>query len=162
MKASLILATLALAVTSAVAQDYDYPTRRPLIVNVCPALKIESFTFKNAKTFQASFSWANVGTKDIVAFELKVLRYDPFNRAIAPARTQFPGHNSADYTPLKPGDKDNDGASWAEFQGQTFSAFAYVNAVRFGDGTVWHADPKEVAESMRKQAPEIVPLIETT
>ncbi|MEI7575760.1 MAG: hypothetical protein WCK51_02625 [Armatimonadota bacterium] len=139
------------------AQQFDYPTRRALIANICPAVKIESFKFTNGTSkFISEFSWSNSGDKDVLAFELVTVKFDPFNRSITGGRSVLPGHNSAKYEPLKPGEKDSDGSSSLASGAHTYTAFIYVRTVRFVDGTIWSFNAADLLKSIKAQAPDIL------
>jgi hypothetical protein len=161
----LILAFLCASVSLAAAGDYtefNYPSRRALIADSCPHLKITDFSWGNgrdSRTYSAQFStkyaWENVGQKDIVAFELTILKYDPFNRPLIGTKAIFPGHNSAKYEPLKPSEKDEDGGTNYGSE-ETFTAICFVRNIRFSDGSVWTAEPATVMSEVKKIAPDIL------
>lgn len=83
------------------------------------------------------------------------LKYDPFNAPLVGSRVIYPGHNSATYTVLKPGEKDDDGGSSYGSE-ETYTAIVYVKAVRFADGTVWTASSADVIKSIKTQVPDIL------
>jgi hypothetical protein len=78
----------------------------------------------------------------------------PFDEPMLGSRTLIAGKNSADFTPLQPGETSGDGTSG---YGHThvLTAIVYVRAVRFTDGTLWRADPSVVAAEVKKIAPRI-------
>jgi hypothetical protein len=161
----LTLALLCASVTVASAEEYaglNYPTRRALIADSCPHLKITAFSWGNGRDsrtysdrFETKYAWENTGQKDILAFELCVLKYDPFNHSGIGSRCIFPGHNSAKYEPLKPGEKDDDGGSNYGSE-ETFTAICYVRSIRFADGTVWTVEPAALVGEIKKIAPDIL------
>jgi len=164
MRKLLPVTFLVLSAAVASAQTYDddanYPTRRALVANVCPAIKIDKFTYGNkyadrVTRFNTDYEWSNPGDKDVVSFELVILKFDPFNRSLIASRTILPGHNSATYKPLKPGEKDADGTRSVGSE-DVFTAVAYVRSVRFADGTVWQAALADVLKSIKTQLPDIV------
>ena len=75
----------------------NFPDKRAFVVNVCPALEINDFTFGNRQgyqrgdRFEQALTWKNMGDKPIVAFEVVVLKYDPFNRRLVGARWTVDG-----------------------------------------------------------------------
>jgi hypothetical protein len=154
-----LLIFLVLLVPCLAMAQYSFPNRRAIIANVCPHLKVTSFKFENVyersmDRFSSDYSWENVGTKEVEAFELVILRYDPFNDQLIGARSIFPGHNSATYKPLKPGEKDSDGSSSISSD-KVYTAIIYIRSIRFTDGTIWRANPADVLASMKAQVPDI-------
>jgi hypothetical protein len=161
MKKILCLLALAAMSVACIAQtSYAYPTRRAIIANVCPFLKLTSFSFdsvyeRSMTRFKSDYAWENVGDKPILAFELIILRYDVFNRPDIGVRTVFPGHNSATYKPLAPSEKDSDGGSSLTGD-DLYTCVAYVRNIRFVDGTIWTAAPADVIKSIKTQVPDIL------
>lgn len=154
---------LGVAVSSFAQQlsDFNWSDRRQIIANVCPDIKITSFTFGSAyeriggDRFVSRYAWENIGQKEIVAFELVILRYDPFNRPQIGVVSIFPGHNSATYKPLKPGESDSDGGS-SLGDDKIYTAVVYIRNVRFSDNTIWSAASADVVKSIKTQVPDIL------
>jgi hypothetical protein len=123
-------------------------------------MKLSKFGYGNeysdrAERFKENFTWENIGTKDIEAFELVVLKYNPFNEQVMRSRILFPGHNSARYAPLKPKEVDADGTTSLGSE-DVFTGVLYVRAIRFTDGTIWRANPADVLSSIKKQVPDLL------
>ena len=139
--------------------QYTFPSRRKLIADSCPSVKLLMFEFgnsryENADHHQAGFTWQNKTKQDVVAVEIVVLRYDPFNRPMIGERTTFAGKMDPKKDPLKPNEKETDGTDELGFD-DTFTGIAYVSSVRFADGTVWMADQDDVAKKVKALVPEI-------
>lgn len=100
-----------------------------------------------------NLSWKNVGTQPIVAFEVVVLKYDPFNQRQIGTRWVITGHDSADWTPLGPGDHGSDGTRGLGEE-EVLTAIAYVRAARLADGTVWIVDDRHLVDELKKLVPE--------
>jgi hypothetical protein len=153
---------------SAAQGKWNFPDRKAIVIDVSPHVKITSFTFENSIEGRASssrntfsYQWKNAGTVPVLAFEIVTLKYDPFDEPMSGARILVSGKNSADFTPLQPGESSGDGTIG---YGHTsvLTAIAYVRAVRFTDGTLWRADPSIVTAEVKKVAPrirEIGPLV---
>ncbi len=147
-------------VGAASAQTFNYPDRKALTINVCPDVEITSFEFENRRDdarfadvrFRQNASWKNIGTQPVIAFEIVVLKYDPFNRREIGSRWLVTGRDSAHWDPLPPGDTGSDGTIGLRDE-QTFTAIAYVRSVRLADGQVWTADSSKLREEMKKAAP---------
>lgn len=159
IRSTLVIALIVLVSAIAHAQ-YSYPTRRALVADVCPDLKITSFSFddvyeRSSNRFKTSYAWRNQGEKDIIAFEFVVVRFDPFNDSLIGFRSVMPGHNSATYKPLKKGEEDADGSS-SFSSSKTYTAFAYIRSIRYSDNTVWRAATEDVIAAIKKQAPDIL------
>jgi hypothetical protein len=131
-----------------------------MVANVCPHLKITSFSFSNVHErsmdrFKTEYSWENTGDKDIIAFEIVVLKYDPFNRQLIGSRNIFPGHNSATSRALKQKETDSDGG-YSLGSKDVFTAYAYIRSIRITEDTVWNANPADIIASIKKQTPDIL------
>lgn len=155
-----VLLVLVVQAGTALGQQYSFPTRRQMVANVCPHLKITSFSFTNVyersmERFKTEYSWENIGEKEIVAFEIVVIKYDPFNRQLIGSRTIFPGHNSATYKALKPKESDSDGGYNLGSE-DVYTAYAYIRSIRFSDDTIWNANPADIIASIKKQTPDIL------
>lgn len=153
------LLLVAAAHTPTLAIDQNFPARRALIVNSCPHVELSDFTFRNfyadrATRFAQDLKWKNIGTQPLVAFEIVILKYDPFDRRLIGSRWVITGKNSADWSPLEPGETNADGTrSYGDEE--VFTAIAYVRAARLQDGTVWHVDPATLADQLKKVAPDL-------
>ena len=157
-----IVLMLALAPTATIGQvRSNFPDRKAIVLDICPHVKITKFTFENTtegRTYSSrntfSYEWKNVSPSPVLAFELVTLKYDPFDEPMTGSRTLIAGKNSADFTPLQPGETSGDGTIG---YGHThvLTAVTYVRAVRFTDGTLWRADPSIVATEVKKAAPHI-------
>lgn len=140
---------------------WNFPDRKAIVLDICPHVKITSFSFENTLEGRVAssrnsfrYEWKNVTTLPVLAFELVTLKYDPFDEPITGARILVAGKNSADFTPLQPGETSGDGTTG---YGHThvLTAIVYVRAVRFTDGTLWRVDPSVVAAEVKKAAPRI-------
>jgi hypothetical protein len=159
---SLILATVSFLPHYGVPQDidYNYPDRRAVVVNISPDLKLSSFTFQNnyetrsGDQFLENFSWENTSTKDIVSFEIVILKYDPFNRQLLGSRHIFPGKQEFKYEALKPKESFKNGLI-SRGREDSFTEVLFVSAIRFGDNTVWTFNPADVLASIKSQLPDI-------
>lgn len=140
---------------------WNFPDRKAIVLDVSPHVKITSFAFENTLEGRVAssrnsftYQWKNASTLPVLAFELVTLKYDPFDEPMTGSRTLVAGKNSADFTPLQPGETSGDGTS-AYGHTHVLTAIVYVRAVRFADGTLWRADPSVVAAEVKKAAPRI-------
>tara|TARA_R110002124_G_scaffold159007_2_gene326202 strand:- start:9296 stop:9853 length:558 start_codon:yes stop_codon:yes gene_type:complete len=150
--------------TPAMAQlsGSNFAGRKPVIINnASDYLTLSDFTFENtyrdrSTRFIQNLKWTNSGTKPIIAFEVVMLFYDPFNQPITGSggRWLVPGHDSANWSPLAPGESDGDGLIGFREQ-DAFFGVAYVRAIRFDDGTVWTSNQAEVERSIRGELPQL-------
>lgn len=143
------------------AGKMELPRPQGPVLDICPHVKITDFRFENTLEGRVSslrnsfhYQWKNVSAHPVLAFELVTLKYDPFDEPMTGSRTLVAGKNSADFTPLQPGETSSDGTSG---YGHThvLTAIVYVRAVRFTDGTLWRADPSVVVAEVKKVAPRI-------
>lgn len=161
------IAALIMAVslqTPAMAQmtGSNFAGRKPVIINnASEHLTLSDFKFENtyrdrSTRFVRELKWANSGSRPIIAFEVVMLFYDPFNRPIAGSggRWLVPGHNSANWSALAPGQTDGDGLIGLGDE-DAFLGIAYVRAIRFDDGTVWTSNQAEVERSIRAELPQL-------
>ena len=140
----------------------NFAGRKPVIINnASEHLTLSDFTFENtyrdrSTRFIQNLKWTNSGTKPIIAFEVVMLFYDPFNRPITRAggRWLVPGHDSANWSALAPGESDGDGLIGFRDE-DAFFGVAYVRAIRFDDGTVWTSNQAEVERSIRGELPQL-------
>lgn len=156
----ILLTLLAVFVPALVLSQYSYPNRRAVVADVCPHLKITSFTFqtvyeRSMDRFKSNYSWKNVGSQGIESFELIILKYDPFNDQLIGSKAIFPGHNSAKYSPLMPGEEDSDGGSNINSDA-VYTAVAYIRSIRFTNGTIWRAAASDIVKSIRAQVPDLL------
>jgi hypothetical protein len=136
----------------------NFPNRKALIVNNAPAVELSDFSFKNvynqgSTRFEQDMKWKNISTQAITAFEIVVLKYDPFGRRLIGSRWTVTGKNSADWSPLPPGASDGDGTRGYGDE-EVFTAIAYVRNVRLADGTIWTANDTDLLSRLRKALPE--------
>lgn len=140
----------------------NFAGRKPVIINnAAEYLTLSDFSFENtyrdrSTRFVRELKWSNTGSTPIIAFEVVMLFYDPFNRPISGSggRWLVPGHNSADWSPLAPGQSDSDGLIGIREENAYFGV-AYVRAIRFDDGTVWTSNQSEVERAIRAELPQL-------
>jgi hypothetical protein len=137
----------------------NYPDRKALIVNNCPYVQLSNFWYENRYEksiyrFVQYMTWANTGGQAIVAFDIVILKYNPFNERINGVRWTVTGNNGQDWKPLERGYRESDSISGLTTE-EVFTGIAYVRAARLRDGTIWRADMKELKEELGKVAPDI-------
>lgn len=137
----------------------NYPDRVAHVLNLSPDIELSNFQFENAyvsrsSQFRQILHWTNRGAQPIVAFEVVVLKFDPFDRPLIGSRWIVSGHNSANWRPLPPGASDDDGTLEPGSE-EVFTAIAYVRRVRRADGTVWTIEDTELREQLRMLAPNL-------
>jgi hypothetical protein len=140
-------------------EKLNFKNRQAVVINNAPGqIELSGFKFEN-EFAQSSFrlmtnlTWKNTSNKPITAFELVILRYDPFNRPIpGGGRWLVTGKNSGDWTPLMPGQSSSDGLRGFNTEA-VMTSIVYVRAIRFEDGGVWTADIPAVENAMRKTLP---------
>jgi hypothetical protein len=94
----------------------------------------------------ANAEYTNKSTKTITALSLGFIFYGPFDNQLESRG----GLDLRDRSNLDPGDKDT--GTWEfNFTGDfsTTTMIVFVNIVRFSDGTIWKADPKELDTAIR-------------
>jgi len=133
--------------------DSNFPGRRALIVNNCPHVKLSGFDYRNAYSaggtrFQQDLTWTNIGAQAIVAFEVVILKYDPFNRRLIGTKWVVTGKDSADWKPLQPSQSGTDGTRGYSDE-EVFTAIAYVRNARLADGTIWKASDTDLLAQLR-------------
>jgi hypothetical protein len=148
-----------LASCVAVAQENNYPSRKPIIVNTCPFVEFSGFSFQNRYAdgrtrFETHMSWKNTGTQPLTAFEIVILKYDAFDRRLIGKRWTVTGVNSADWSPLQPGAQSADGTIGFGTE-EVFTAIGYVRAARLADNTVWTVNDAQLLTELRKVIPGI-------
>ena len=163
---SLTFVILFIFVSSSFAQPsnlYNFDSRRPVIIDTSSHIELTSFEFGNVRgdrsrlEFQSHLSWTNIGEQPVVAFEIVMLKYDPFNRPLIGTRMIVPGHTSGNWSRLRPGESDSDGSisSGAE---DVFTGVAYIRHVRLLDGTVWSADLERLHQQIQQRLPDLFEL----
>jgi hypothetical protein len=143
------------------AAKQNYPDRKAVIVNnATPSLTLSEFNFTNEFRDRSTKSitnlkWSNTGEKAISAFEVVILYYDPFNRPMTQGgRWLIPGHDSANWTPLNPGESASDGTV-GYTDSDAYTAIAYVRAIRFSDGTVWTSNQSQIEQRIKLELPQL-------
>ena len=58
------------------------------------------------------------------------------------------GKNSGDWRQLEPGESNTDGTRSYGTE-NVYTAIVYVNIARLADGTVWHAENRDLLERLR-------------
>ena len=145
--------------SQAQAQSSNFPDKTALIINTSPDIELSGFSFGNnyadrRTRFEQHMSWKNVGQQPIIAFEIVILKYDAFNQRELGSRWTVTGTNSANWTPLPPGESSRDGILGYGSE-EVFTAIAYVRAARLADGTVWRVNDAELQQKLRSVAPGI-------
>ena len=104
---------------------------------------------------RTNLAWRNISDQPIIAFEVVLAYFDPFNRRISVGGTWLiTGKNSGNWGPLQPGESASDGTIGFGTQ-PVLTAFAYVRAVRQANGNVWNFQPRTVEQEIRKLLPNI-------
>lgn len=139
----------------------NYANRKAGILNVSPDIEVTAFQFQMAFSQSATrlnedFTYKNRGSQPVVAFELVILRYDPFNRQLVGGRGVIPGTTSANYAPLAPGAQGTDGFRGLGSSDSPYTEVIYVRSVRRTDGSQWRATPAQVTAELKRVIPEIV------
>ncbi|MBB5208116.1 hypothetical protein [Chiayiivirga flava] len=133
--------------------DSNFPDRKALVLNTCPFVELSEFSFANrysdrSTRFLQNLSWKNVGEQPIVAFEIVILKYDPFNRRQIGTKWTVTGVDSANWRPLAVGEIGKDGTlSYGDEE--VFTSIAYVRHARLADGTIWSVDDAELSAKLR-------------
>jgi hypothetical protein len=144
------------------APAVSFPDRKAVIINNCPLVELSNFKFENRhqryRTRQVTdLSWKNASEKSIIAFEVVLLEFDPFNRRIDGGRIMITGRNSGDWRPLEPGQQSSDG--FIDYrEREVLTSIVYVRAVRLSDGSVWFADISNVNAQIKSALPELTEL----
>ena len=148
---------MALAVGVASSQEYNgrsWPKRRAIVADTCPDVKLPSFTFgnQNGDIFQMRCVWKNTGQKEIEAVEFVFVRFDPFNRPES-TLSVIGSKNAAQFIGVPP---DGEGLVVLELNSSqnTYTSVAYPWSVRYADGTIWSANPEEVAKIIKPLLPD--------
>jgi hypothetical protein len=144
------------------ADKMNFANRHAFIINNAIGLiELGDFKFENRpaqhrRRFHTDLRWKNTSSKAITAFEVVILRFDPFNRPLyGSGRTWLiTGTNSTDWSPLMPGKSSSD--SLAGFHPEAIlTCVVYVRAIRFEDGSVWTADIPRVEQAVRQRVPAL-------
>jgi len=154
---------MVLAMPSVVAlaqtERMNFKNRQAVVINNAAGLiELSEFRFENrfaqSRTqLTTELKWKNISSKPITAFEVVILRYDPFNRPIQGGGTwMISGKNSGDWSPLMPGQSSSDGLIGYRTE-PILTSVAYVRAIRFEDGAVWTADIPKVEQAIRQKLP---------
>lgn len=155
----LIALTLSAVASLAQAQNDNFPDRKALIINNSPHVELSNFGFKNNfvdrnTRFLQDMRWKNIGSQALSAFEIVILKYDAFDQRLIGTRWTVTGRDSANWTPLQPGEVAGDGTRGFGAE-EVMTAIAYVRAVRLVDGTVWRANKVEIQQKLKQIAPGI-------
>jgi hypothetical protein len=137
----------------------NFKNRQAIVINNAPTqIELSGFRFENEyrqsrDRLVTNLSWKNTAATPITAFEIVILRYDPFNRPIrGGGRWMITGHNSANWSALMPGESSSDGLIGFDSDA-VMTSIVYVRAIRFEDGSVWNADISFVERAIRQQLP---------
>jgi hypothetical protein len=140
------------------SQIINFKDRQAIIINNAPqqielsAFKLENKFVSPGLRLYTDLKWKNTSNKPITAFEVVILRYDPFNRYMpGGGRWMITGNNSADWSPLMPGQSSADGLSG--YGEAVMTSIVYVRAIRYEDGGVWTADIPAVEAAIRQRLP---------
>ncbi len=132
-----------------------------IINNASEHVTLSNFDFENAYRdrsfrFITQLNWTNSGHTTITAFEVVMLFYDPFNRQIAgpSGRWLIPGHDSANWAALEPGQTDGDGTIGYGSE-NAYTGIVYVRAIRFEDGTVWYSNQPDIEKKIAAAVPNL-------
>jgi hypothetical protein len=144
------------------ADKMNFGTRYAVIINNAIGLiELGDFKFENRPAqdrhrFHTDLRWKNTSSKAITAFEVVILRFDPFNRPLyGSGRTWIiTGTNSTDWSPLTPG-KSSSGSLVGFHLETILTCVVYVRAIRFEDGSIWTADTPRVEQAIRQRAPAL-------
>jgi hypothetical protein len=137
--------------------DVNFNPRCAIQIQNAPRqIELSKFNFYNTgQRSRTDLTWKNVSDKSIIAFEIVILRYDPFNRPIHTGRRWLiPGRSSRDWSPLLPGQSSSDSLTKSRSE-TVLTAIAYVSAIRYVDGTVWQADIESAEKQIREKIPAL-------
>jgi hypothetical protein len=155
---------LAAAGTHAFAQadKMNFGNRQAVIINTAVGMiELSDFKFDNRPAeyrhqLHTDLRWKNTSSKAITAFEVVLLRFDPFNRPLhgGGGTWMITGTNSSDWSPLMPGKSSSD--SFVGFRAEAIlTSVVYVRAIRFEDGFIWTADIPRVEQAIRQRLPAL-------
>ena len=149
----------ALAATATGAGSVNFSDARYIEINDCPHVSLSGFTGGNSYDdrrrdyrFKMNLAWVNKSEKPIIAMEINIAKYDPFNRHISTRRWLITGHDSGNWEALKPGEGASDGTMGLSTEDH-YIAFAYVTTIRFNDNTVWRYDPNKITAKIKSELP---------
>jgi hypothetical protein len=164
-----IAIVLAAAGTHAFAQadKMNFGNRQAVIVNNAIGLiDLSDFKFGNRPAehrpqLHTDLRWKNTSSKAIAAFEVVILRFDPFNRPLYGSGSwMITGTNGTDWSPLLPGKSSSD--TLVGFRAEAvLTSVVYVRAIRFEDGFIWTADMPRVEQAIRLRLPALKDLGDT-
>lgn len=134
------------------------PGARSLILQSCPALELTSYEWdlkedRISERCRRYFGWKNTSEREIVAVQVIVLRFDPFNRSMLPMRLIAGG--AAGQNMLKVGASSFAVTYDLGFDVSEYTSIAFVSDVRFSDGSRWEFSEQSVLALLKKAAPEL-------
>jgi hypothetical protein len=147
----LLLTSLLLACACAAQPaQFNFADKKTILVDVCPFIQLSDFSIKNySDASNTELSWTNTGSQPVIAFEIVILRYDPFDRRMVGDRILVTGTDSANWKPLVPGARGSDGVRMRGSD-TTYTAVAYVRLARLADGTIWSVNDLKLASEIKK------------
>jgi hypothetical protein len=147
------------AEAGAQAEKMNFADRKAVVIeNAATYVELSGFRFENQYAqsrlrLMTNLGWKNTSNKPITAFEVVILKYDPFNRPVgAGGRWMITGHDSGNWAVLMPGQSSADGLIGFDDE-PVLTAIVYVRAIRFQDGTVWSADISAVEKAIHEKLP---------
>lgn len=157
IRALIISSALLVSFGPASALDQNFQGRRAIIVNSSPFIELSGFDFVNkqidrSQRFQQKLYWKNIGQQPVIATEIIILKYDAFDQRLIGTRFVVEGRNSADWSPLLPGEENTDATIGYRTE-SVLTAIAYVRAVRLADGTIWRVNESELLPKLRQAVP---------
>jgi hypothetical protein len=139
--------------------EMNFKDRQAIIINNVPQqIELRDFKFENKFVntrfeLHTDLRWKNTSNKPITAFEIVILKYDPFNRFIpGGGRWMITGTDSANWAPLMPSQVSGDGIRGYSEEA-VMTSLVYVRAIRYEDGGVWTADIPGVEAAIRQRLP---------
>lgn len=165
MMKKIFITTFIAAFVGVAGAAQNYADRKAYTVNISPHVEITTFSFSNEDRdrgrglssdtrFVANYSWKSTSQQPIVAIEIVMLKYDAFDERLIGSRFIVQGTNSANWSPLAPGQSSSDGSIGFRDE-DVFTGIAYVRRVRLSDGTVWRVDEPKLLQELKKVAPSI-------
>lgn len=160
-----LVAVLPVMSAPAVAQiaepGINFAERQAIVINNAQdKIELSGFRFANEyrdRRFRlvTNLSWTNKSDQPIIAFEVVILRFDPFNRPIRGGGSwMITGRNSGDWSPLMPGTSSSDGLIGFD-DDPVLTSVVYVRAIRFANGDVWTANTAEVTRQIQGRLPTL-------
>jgi hypothetical protein len=142
------------------ADKANFGNRQAVIINnAIGMIDLSDFKFENRPAeyrhqLHTDLRWKNTSSKVITAFEVVLLRFDPFNRPLYAGTWMITGTSSTDWSPLLPGKSSSD--SLVGFRAEAIlTSVAYVRAIRFEDGFIWTADIPRVEQAIHQRLPAL-------